>query len=64
MDVILSYGSPKKPMCHDLGPLEDCPSSNDPRIAVWRRRGFVETRRKLILALEELQAREGRPGAA
>jgi hypothetical protein len=61
MDVILSYGSPKKPMCHDLGPLEDCPSSNDPRIAVWRRPGFVETRRKLILALEELQAREGRP---
>ena len=63
-DAFLSYAAPKKPMCHELGPLEDCPSSNDPRIAVWRRPGFVETRRKLILALEELQAREGRPGAA
>jgi len=63
-DVLLSYAAPKKPMCHDLGPIEDCPTSNDPQIAVWLRPGFIDTRRKMVLALEELQAREGRPRAS
>jgi hypothetical protein len=63
-DVILSYAAPKMPLCHDLGPIEDCPTSNDPGIAIWRRPGFVETRYKILLALEDLQSREGRPKPA
>ena len=35
-DIVLSCASPKPPLCHDLGPLEHCPTSVQPGIALAR----------------------------
>jgi hypothetical protein len=53
-DILLSCASPHPPLCHDLGAIRHCPTSNEPGIAVWRSEGFRERRaeiyRKLIAA--------------
>lgn len=50
-DILLSMAGRNAPRCHDLGPLEDCPSSDDPLIAVWKMAGFVESRTRLVRTL-------------
>ncbi len=60
-DIIASYAALMAPMCHDVGPLRDCPTSNDPSIAVWRQSGFYE-QRAAILASLMARDRPGSPG--
>jgi hypothetical protein len=53
-DILLSCASPKPPLCHDLGDIAVCPTSNQPGIAVWKSEGFINSRlqisRRLIAA--------------
>jgi hypothetical protein len=46
-DILLSCASAKPPLCHDLGAIEECPTNNQPGIAVWRSDGFRERRAEL-----------------
>ena len=55
-DILLSCGLSKPPLCHDLGPLDRCPSSDDPAIAVWRTEGFGQRRRQAVHKLLAAQA--------
>jgi hypothetical protein len=43
-DILLSFGAVRQPMCHDLGPLYECKTSNQPGIAVWKQPGFEQSR--------------------
>ena len=52
-DILLSFGAPRRPMCHDLGTLYQCRTSNQPGIAVWRQAGFERSR---IDVVEKLRA--------
>ena len=53
-DIFLSCASAKAPLCHDLGEIDYCPTSDAPGIAVWRSEGFMERRldiyRRLVAA--------------
>jgi hypothetical protein len=49
--IFASYAASMVPLCHDVGPLRDCPTSNDPAIAVWRQSGFYERRRDILASL-------------
>jgi hypothetical protein len=55
-DIVLSCGSHKPPLCHDLGEIAECPTSHQPGIAVWKREGFVQRRNEIIRRLIDLQA--------
>jgi hypothetical protein len=55
-DIVLSCASPKPPLCHDLGPLEHCPTSGEPGIAVWKSEGFKEQRLDIVRRLLAIQA--------
>lgn len=54
-DIILSWSGTRKPRIHALGPMTECPTSADPRIAVWRREGFFGARIMLLLTLRKLR---------
>jgi hypothetical protein len=43
-DVMLSCASVKPPLCHDLGGIEQCPTSSQPGVAQWVEAGFSERR--------------------
>ena len=47
-DVLLSFAAASPPLCHHLGPIRDCETSNQPGIAVWKEPGFDERRVALI----------------
>jgi hypothetical protein len=53
-DFLLSCASPKPPLCHNLGAVAICETSNEPGIALWQSGGFyrqrVEIARKLMTA--------------
>jgi hypothetical protein len=53
-DIVLSCASPKTALCHDLGPLRICPTTDAAGIAVSQREGFRERRaeiaRRLVVA--------------
>jgi hypothetical protein len=53
-DILLSYSGSGRPRCHDLGPLEDCPTSNTEGIALWREPGFFDLRIQRLLQLKRL----------
>ena len=53
-DILLSYAGAKKPICHFLGPLEECSTSNSPDIAVWRLPGFQSIRSETVKAIQML----------
>ena len=55
-DIVLSCAAPKPPLCHDLGPLEHCPTSVEPGIAVWQTAGFSEQRADIVRRLLAIQA--------
>jgi hypothetical protein len=55
-DMLLSCGSAKPPMCHDLGPLAFCPTSTTPGIATWKEADFVPRRLEIASRLVALQA--------
>jgi hypothetical protein len=41
---MLSCASVKPPLCHDLGGIEQCPTSSQPGVAQWVEAGFSERR--------------------
>ena len=53
-DILLSFTGNALPRCHDLGAFEDCPTSNDPSIAVWRKPDFYPRRGRLLQQLLRL----------
>lgn len=53
-DILLSYCGEGRPRIHDLGALEDCPTSDRQGIALWREPGFAELRARLIVALSRI----------
>ena len=53
-DVLLSFSGTGRPKCHDLGPLENCPTSDQEGIALWREKGFYEQRLKIFHQLSRL----------
>jgi hypothetical protein len=55
-DIVLSCASHKPPLCHDLGPLEHCPTSVQPGIAVWQTAGFSEQHADIVRRLLAIQA--------
>jgi hypothetical protein len=53
-DILLSYSGTGRPKCHDLGPLENCPTSDQEGIAVWKEQGFFEKRVEKLVQLTQL----------
>lgn len=43
-DIVLSFSGRGRPMVYDVGRFINCPSGDDPAVALWRRRGFKEYR--------------------
>jgi hypothetical protein len=60
-DIVLSFSGRRRPMVHDVGPIETCETSGTPGIAYWRSDNFREQRRALLLRLMAMRARP--PGA-
>ena len=52
-DILLSFGGARRPMCHDVGTIYECETSNQPGIAVWKQADFEKSR---IDMLETLRA--------
>lgn len=57
-DVLLSFSGKGKPLCHDVGVFEDCPTSHAEGIAVFRQATFEEKR---IAAYQQLESLQGKP---
>jgi hypothetical protein len=55
-DILLSCASREPPLCHDLGAIKHCPTSNEPGIAVWLSDGFRERRAEIAQRLVAAQA--------
>ena len=53
-DILLSFGAPSRPMCHDLGILRECRTSNQPGIAVWKQPGFEQIRIDIVEKLRRI----------
>ncbi len=63
-DLLLSCSGEAAPRIHDLGPLEQCPTANEPGIAQWKQAGFREQRLELaakMLSLGRLHVEARRP---
>jgi LPS sulfotransferase NodH len=54
-DVLLSFASDRKPRMHDLGPIEDCPTSGAEGIAQWRHENFIQRRWQVVAKLSRLR---------
>ena len=54
-DVFLSFASDRKPRLHDLGPIEDCPTSGAAGIAQWRHDNFIQRRWQVVAMLSRLR---------
>lgn len=59
-DILLSFSGAGQPVCHDLGELEECPSSDQPGVATYLEPGFDEVRMDAYLRLEKLTSHYGR----
>lgn len=53
-DILLGFGAARQPMCHDLGPMHECTTSNRPGVAVWKQAGFHQNRTNLINKLRAI----------
>lgn len=53
-DILLSFSGTGLPVCHDFGPLENCPTSDEEGIAVWRQPGFFDKRLATLVRLSQL----------
>lgn len=59
-DMILSFSGEKRPLCHDVGLLIDCPTKDSDDIAIWKENEFFDYRSGLyerLLAIRELSSR-------
>ena len=63
-DILLSSASERAPMCHDLGTLAVCPTSNQVGIGLGTERSFHETRARLLVNLLKLGKLHGFPPTA
>jgi hypothetical protein len=55
-DILLSCGSTKAPLCHNVGALAFCATSVTPGIATWKEADFNARRMEIVHRLAELQA--------
>lgn len=55
-DVVMSHAGARRPRTHDLGEWQDCPSSDDPAIALYKKPGFHESRMEVINRLKDVYA--------
>ena len=53
-DILLCFGAPDPPLCHDLGPIEACVSSNQPDTTVWKEPSIGQDRIELVGKLKAL----------
>jgi hypothetical protein len=53
-DLVLSHTGATPPKCHDLGPIEDCPTANQKGIAIWQEDDFYPYRALLLRAVKPL----------
>ena len=53
-DILLSFAAQNRPMCHALGDLRECKTSNEPGIAVWKQPGFEQIRTDIVEKLRRL----------
>ncbi|MFT6583060.1 MAG: hypothetical protein ACJAU6_003510 [Alphaproteobacteria bacterium] len=53
-DILLSFSGDRPPKCHDLGPLDNCPTSSEEGIALWKEKGFFDKRIQKLLQLRQL----------
>lgn len=60
-DILLSFSGAGRPVCHELGELEECKSSDQPGVATYLEPGFDEVRMDAYLRLERLTSNYGRP---
>ena len=58
-DMLLSYCGDGPPICHDLGPLDSCETSETPGIATFRESGFDQARMALWLRLAQSDRVQG-----
>ena len=49
--IVLSFAGSRRPWCRDLGEWEDCLSSDDPDVALWKQPGFEPQRANIYAAL-------------
>lgn len=54
-DVLLSFASDRKPRMHNLGPIEDCPTSGAVGIAQWRHDNFIQRRWQVVAKLSRIR---------
>ncbi|MGD9210372.1 MAG: glycosyltransferase family A protein [Desulfobacteraceae bacterium] len=54
-DMILSFTGKGRPICHDVGPLLDCPSKDADGIAIWRENDFQGYRGNLFSQLTQIR---------
>ena len=47
-DIFMSVAAAEKPMCHDLGEIESCPTSNEDGTAISKQPGFYRARLQLV----------------
>ncbi len=55
-DILLSCGSAKAPLCHNLGPIAFCATSTQPGVATWKEANFSRRRAEVVGRLAGLQA--------
>lgn len=54
-DIVLSFCGTALPFCHDVGALENCPTSNQEGIALWKGERFEDQRKEILRRIGALQ---------
>lgn len=53
-DILISVSGAGRPWCHDLGAIENCPTSNTPGIAFWKDDAFYPWRLDILSRLRAI----------
>jgi hypothetical protein len=53
-DILLSFSGDGSPKCHNLGLLDNCPTSSEEGIALWKEKGFFDKRIQTLFQLRQL----------
>jgi hypothetical protein len=53
-DIYLSFSGQGKPLCHNLGPFEKCPTSSEEGVATWLEDGFQARRLQAYFTLSQM----------
>lgn len=59
-DILLSFSGQGKPVCHDVGPVKFCPSSEEIGVATYKENNFDPIRMNAYLKLRSLAPRDQR----